>query len=202
LTKDGKVKLTQVRRSRDGVLGLAALIVAIAALVVAVIGVAGAAPTRVIVHKDDIAPGAVTAKALAGGAVTASKIRKGAVTAPKVASGAIHAGKLAFESVGARALKKQAVSTVALAPNAVAAGQLAPGSVYGGALGAKALVTKAIADLDTVAHNGEWTASNTEAALCAPGEALLSPGFAFNLPANGQAIWLQAMPYLNGGTGE
>lgn len=193
-------KLKQVRQSRDGILGLAALIVAVTALVVAVVGVAGAAPGRVIVRKGDIAPGAVTAKALAKGAVTAAKIRKHAVNAPKLAKEAVHARNLAPESVSAQALKGEAVGTAALARNAVTAGQLAPGSVYGGALGAVNLVTKPIADLDVGAHNGEWTASNTEAALCGPGEQLLGPGFAFTSAGTGQVGFLQALPYLSGDT--
>jgi hypothetical protein len=192
--------LREKGHSRDGVLGLAALIVAVAALVVAVVGPAGAAPTQVIIHKGDIAPGAVTAKALAKGSVTKAKLRKHSVTWGKLSAEAVHAGNLAPESIGPRTLGKESVGTSALARNAVTASQLAPGSVYGGALGAQTLVTKPIADLDTIAHNGEWTASNTEAALCGPGEKLLSPGFAFDAPANGQAIWLQAYPILNGDT--
>lgn len=193
-------KLKDKNHSRDGILGLAALIVAMMALIVAVVGVAGAAPTRVVVRKGDIAPGAVTAKSLAKGAVTAKKIRKNAVTSAKLADGAVQGRNLAPGAVSQQSLGSEVVGTAALAKNAVTASQLAPGSVYGGALGTQTLVTKPIVDLDAIAHNGEWTASNTEAALCGPGERLLSPGFAFNVPTNGQAIWLQALPILNGGT--
>lgn len=142
----------------------------------------------------------MTAKSLAKGAVTAKKIRKHAVTAAKLADGAVDGRSLAAGAISPRALGNESVGTAALAKNAVTASQLAPGSVYGGALGTQTLVTKTIADLDTIAHNGEWTASNTEAALCGPGEKLLSPGFAFSTPANGQAIWLQAFPLLNDGS--
>lgn len=55
-------RLKEKHHSRDGVLGPAALIVATTALIVAVVGVAGATPTRVIIKKGDIAPGAVTAE--------------------------------------------------------------------------------------------------------------------------------------------
>jgi hypothetical protein len=48
------------------------------------------------------------------------------------------------------------------------------------------------------AHNIEWTSSNTESALCAPGEALLGPGFAFTNSGKHEAGWLQAMPFTNG----
>lgn len=202
--------LKDKHHSRDGVLGLAALIVAILALIVAVVGAAGAASTRVVVRRGDIAPGAVTARSLAKGAVTARKIRKNAVTAAKLAKGAVQARSLAPGAVqgrnlapgavGAQSLGSEAVTTAALAKNAVTASQLAPGSVYGGALGAQTLVTTPIADLDVGAHNIEWTASNTEAALCGPGEALLGSGFAFTNPGNGEAAFLQALPVLNGAT--
>lgn len=49
-------KLKEKHHSRDGILGLAALIVAVMALIVAVVGVAGAAPAQVVVKKGDIAP--------------------------------------------------------------------------------------------------------------------------------------------------
>ena len=62
------------------------------------------------------------------------------------------------------------------------------------------VVTKSIADLDAVASNIEWTASNTEAALCGPGERLLGGGFAFTNPGNREAAWLQALPALGGET--
>jgi hypothetical protein len=166
-------KLKPRRPSLGTVLGLTALIVA-------VVGTAHAAPSKVIVRKGDIAPGAVTAKALANGAVHSKAIAKSAVTARKLAKGA--------------------VGTEALAADAVTAGQLAPGSVYGGALGAETIVTKPITDLDAGAHNIEWTASNTEAALCGAGEALLGSGFAFTSPGNGEAAFLQALPIVNGET--
>lgn len=193
-------KLQTKELNRGNVLGLAGFAMGMAALFISLSGLAGAAPTQVIVHKGDIAPGAVTAKSLAKGAVTAKKIRKNAVTAAKLAEGAVQGRNLAPGAISQQSLGSEVVGTAALAKNAVTASQLAPGSVYGGALGTQTLVTKPIADLDAIAHNGEWTASNTEAALCGAGEKLLSPGFAFNVPTNGQAIWLQALPILNGGT--
>jgi len=190
-------KLKQKHRSRDGVLGLAALIVAIMALIVAVVGVAGAAPTRVVVHRGDIAPGAVTAKSLAKGAVTSKKIRKKAVTTAKLADGAVQGRNLAPGAVSQQALGNEVVGTAALAKNAVTASQLAPGSVYGGSLRETKVATTPIPDLDTNPHNGEWTASNTEAALCAAGEKLVGSGFSMNAPG-GQANWLQASPIYSG----
>ena len=62
-------------------------------------------------------------------------------------------------------------------------------------------MTKPIADLDTVAANPEWTASNTETALCGPGERLLGGGFAFTNPGNREAAWLQAMPVISSEAG-
>lgn len=155
-------------------------IIATVALVVAVVGTANAAPSKVIVRKGDIAPGAVTAKTIAGGAVTAPKIRKSAVTAPKLASGA--------------------VTSASIANDAVTSASIAPGSIYGGALGPETLVTKPIADLDSVPHNGEWTPSNSEVALCGSGESLLGTGFAMTSPGNGEATWLDALPLINAET--
>jgi hypothetical protein len=174
----------------DGHFGLAALVIVIGVAIAQMTGVAGADPSRIVIHKGEIAPGAVTAKNLA----------KGAVNGAALAKGAVHAGDISPKAVTEKALKEGAVGTAALARDAVTAGQLAPGSVYGGALGAETLISKPIADLDTTAHNGEWTSSNTEAALCGPGEALLGSGFAFTNPGNSQASWLQALPVLNGDT--
>jgi len=183
-------KVQDGRPDRASMVASAALVVAIAALVAAVAGFASAAPgttvvrkvvvRKGIVHKGEIAPGAVTAKSIAHGAVTAGKIRKSAVTGPKLAAAS--------------------VTSEAIAADAVTAGAIAPGSVYGGALGTETVVTKPITDLDKDPHNGEWTASNAEAALCGEGEALLGSGFAFPNPNNGQALWLQTLPVVNGGT--
>ncbi|MFT3866776.1 MAG: hypothetical protein QM729_21145 [Solirubrobacterales bacterium] len=158
------------------VVALAALVVAIAALVVAASGMATASP-KVIVRRGDIAPGAVTGKALANGAVGAAKIKKNAITAPK----------LAKASVTSRAISEDAVTGSAIAPGSVGAIQF--GNVE--------VVTKSIADNDKVAHNGEWTASNTENAACGSGGKLLGGGFAFANPNNGETTWLQAMPVAN-----
>jgi len=185
--------MSEVRRGRPDrptMIATAALIVAIAALVAAIGGFAGAAPGKTVVrkivvrkgvvHRGEIAPGAVTAKAIAHGAVSAAKIRKEAITAPKLAKGS--------------------VTSEAIAADAVTAGAIAPGSVYGGALGTETVVTKPITDLDKVAHNGEWTASSAEGAFCGEGEALLGGGFISPNPNNGQVLWNQAMPVVNGGT--
>jgi hypothetical protein len=155
-------------------------ILGLIAIAIAVVGTANAAPSKVVIRKGDIAPGAVTAKSIARGAVTAAKLRKGSVTAPKIAEGA----------VGAQAIAGGAVTSAAIAP----------GSVYGGALGTETIVVKPITDLDKIAHNGEWTGSDTEVALCGAGEALLGSGFAFATPSNGEAIWTQALPVVNGET--
>jgi hypothetical protein len=189
-------RLKDARADRPTIIAGAALVVATAALVAAVGGFAGAAPQTVVrrvvahkgkVHSRDIAPGAVTARALAHGAVSAGKIRKGAVGARKIRNGAVTAPKIAAAAVGPEAI----------AADAVTAAAIAPGSVYGGALGTETVVTKPIADLDAVASNIEWTASNTEAALCGPGERLLGAGFAFTNPGTREAAWLQAMPFVS-----
>jgi hypothetical protein len=167
-------------------------ILGMTALVVAVVGTANAASPQVIIKRGDIAPGAVTANTIAKGAVKADKIAKGAVGSKAIGKGAVKAAALAKGSVG----------TAALASNAVTSGKLAPGSVYGGALGTISVHTTPIADLDKIAHNNEWTASNTEAVLCGPGEELLGTGFAFTstgTTGSNEVAWLQALPVINGG---
>lgn len=174
----------------------AALVVALAAFVVSVSGIATASP-KVIVRKGDIAPGAVTSKALAKGAVTGAKIRKGTITAAKLASGSVTGEDLANGSVTSSKLGAGSVTSQAIAPSAVTAGAIAPGSIHGAALGAETVVSKPIADLDKEPHNGEWTPSNVEAAACGPGEALLGAGFGMTTLGSAQASWLQALPIIN-----
>jgi len=175
---------------------VAALLIALAAFAASVSNIATASP-KVIVRKGDIAPGAVTAKALAKGAVTAPKIRKGTITGVKLADGSVTADDLANGSVTSSKLGAGAVIPPAIANDAVTAAAIAPGSIYGGALGTETVVSKPIADLDPVPHNGEWTPSNTETALCGLGEALLGTGFATTTLGNAQVSWLQALPIIN-----
>lgn len=85
-----------------------------------------------------------------------------------------------------------------MADNAITRTAIAPGSVYGGALGAISIKVVPIADLDAVPANPDWTGSNTETVLCAPGEALLGTGFAFTEPGNREVSFLQAQPFLSG----
>jgi hypothetical protein len=162
------------------VLGSIGAVLGFAALVVSLTTSASALPSQTIIHKGDIAPGAVTAKSLAKGAVHAKAIAKGAVKAKALAKGAVTTGALANDSVTETAI--------------------APGSVYGGALGAETVHVIPIKDLDAVASNPEWTASNTETAVCAAGEHLLGGGFSFTEPGNREVAFLQALPFTNGGT--
>lgn len=161
------------------------------ALVIALGGVATAEPNRTVVKRGDIAPGAVTAKALA----------KGSVTSKALAKGAVNSRKLADSAVNRRVLAQAAVTARTLAPGAVTAAAIAPGSVYGAALGEMLVKTKLIADIDEVAENGTWTAGNSEVAVCAPGEALLGGGFMLTKPGNREVSWLEAAPFLSPSTG-
>jgi hypothetical protein len=170
--------------STGTVLGFVAIVIAVASSASA----APNSPTRIVVHKGDIAPGAVTTNALAPGAVHAKQLAKSAVTSKKMAK----------ESVNKRVLARGSVYEGALGDDVVTARTLAPGSVYGGALGPRVIHKTPIADLDQVAENGMWTGSNTEITLCAPGEALLGPGFVFTEPGNREVSWLQAAPFLSG----
>ena len=173
--------------SSGTVLGALGAVLGLVALVISLSSSADASPNRALIHSGDIAPGAVTAKALAPGAVHAKAISKSAVTAKALANGAVNR----------RVLAKGAVTENSISADAVTATAIAPGSVYGGALGTETIRTTPIADIDQVASNPEWTAGNTEVALCAPGEALLGPGFAFTQPGNREVTWLQAKPFLS-----
>ncbi len=177
-----------------------ATVIATLALIVAIGGTATAASHHVVVRRGDIAPGAVTMRSISKGAVTTAKLRKGAVTAGKLANGSVGPSALARAAVTAESIAVGAVNAGAIAPDAVNAGAIAPGAVYGGAIGTETVVTKSIADLDQDAHNGEWTPSNLEVALCGPGEALLGTGFAFAGPTNGEDAWSQVLPIVNGQT--
>lgn len=176
---------------------VAALLVAIAAFGVSVSGIATASP-KVIVRKGDIAPGAVTAKALAKGAVTAPKIRKATITGTKLASGSVTSEDLASGSVTASKLGNGAVTAQAIAAGAVTKGAIAPSSIGASQLGEEEVVVKPIRDLDAIAHNGEWTPSNTEVAACGSGGKLTGGGFAFSTSTNGESNWIEALPIING----
>jgi hypothetical protein len=166
------------RPSPGTVLGLLALIVAVA-------GNTGAfAGTGRKITKADLAKGAVTARALAKGAVHSKALAKEAVTA----------NALAKDSVTSAALKAGSVTSAGLAPNAVTAPAIAPGSVYGGALGPVVVHSTPIADLDEVAQNPTWTASNTETAACGVGERLLTGGVVFTNPGDREVAVIQSLP--------
>lgn len=167
------------------------------ALIVALIGTANASSTRLIVRRGDIAPGAVTARALARGAVHTKKLAKGAVTAQKLADGAVTATALADQAITTRAIKAGAVVSASLAPDAVTASALAPGSVYGGALGPVSVHSTPIADLDETVAAGSWTTSNTEDANCAAGERLLTGGVIFTNPGNREVAIVRSLPFSN-----
>jgi len=170
-----------------GAIGMAAGLIALAISLSGVAGAVSGGGGR-LVKKGEIARGAVTARALAPGAVHARAIAGSAVTT----------AKLADEAVNRRILKKGSVTARAIASNAVTAGAIAPGSIYGGALAKRTLHVAAAKDLDQVAENGTWTASDTMNALCGPGEVLLGTGFAMVQPGNREVSWLQALPVLSG----
>lgn len=178
-------KPKQRRPAPGTVLGLLALMVAIG-------GTAHAAtshsPTKtIVIRRGQIAKGAVTAGALA----------KAAVHANALAKSSVHSKALANGAVGPRTLATAAVGAAALAPDAVGAGALAPGAVYGGALGEVTTHSAPIADLDGVAHNGEWTSSNTVAATCAVGERILSGGVVFTNPGDREVAIIESVPFAN-----
>lgn len=77
------------------------------------------------------------------------------------------------------------------------ASSIAPGSVSSTALAKEHVVTKSLADVDQIAHNGEWTGSELAAAMCGQGEDVPGTGFAFANPTNGESTWLQVLPIVN-----
>lgn len=176
--------------------GIAALL-SLAALIVSLSSSASAGPSNNLVRKGDIVAGAVTAKALARGAVHPKALAKGSVNSKALAGGAVNASKLAKASVTAASLASNSVTSDALADNSVTAVAIAPGSVYGAALGAQTIHATPIADLDEVASNPEWTASNSENAVCSPGERLLMGGFNFSNPGNREVSFLQVRPFIS-----
>lgn len=185
----------KARPTAGTILGAIGAVLGLVALIVSLSSVADASPQGRLVRSSEIAPGAVTATKLANGAVTSKSIAANAVTSKKLATG----------SVNRRVVRKEAVTANGLAADSVTRVALAPGSVYSGALVPETIRVTPIADLDAVAENGQWTASNTEAALCGQGEALLGTGFAFTEPGNREVGFLQALPVLaptgNGVTG-
>lgn len=159
-------KLKLKRPSLGTILGFTALVVAVA-------GNAGASPHRTV-RRGDIAPEAVTAKALANGSVTSKKLAKHAVTARKLHEGAGHDG-------------------IARACRGDGRGDRAGLGPRRGPWEDTVHATP-IPDRDQIAANPEWTASNSERVLCAPGERLLSPGFGFTNIGNREATFLQVLP--------
>lgn len=170
--------MTELKRPTPGtVFGLIGAVMGFAALIVSLSGIATAGPTKDLVRKGEIAPGAVTAKALAKSAVTSKALAKGAVSKRKLAKGSVTAN--------------------AIASSAVTRSAIAPGSVYGAALGEQTIHVTPVADLDAVAANPDWTAGNSEAALCGVGERLMSVGFGISQPGNREVTWLQVKPFVS-----
>jgi hypothetical protein len=204
----GKSELT--RPSFGAVMGTIGAVAGLAALIISLSSNADALSGRAVVRKGDIAPGAVTARSLARGAVHPKALANGAVNAKALANSSVNAKTLANDAVTSSALAKGSVTPNALAhdavtPNALAddsvtASAIAPGSVYGAALGAQTVHMVPIADLDAVAENGTWTASNTEVATCAPGERLLGGGLNFTNPGNREVAFLEALPFISATT--
>jgi hypothetical protein len=80
----------------------------------------------------------------------------------------------------------------------VTAGAIAPHAVGAAQLGEAEVISKAVTDLDKIAHNGEWTASNSEVAACGSGSRLLGGGFSFSTSNNGESDWIEELPIVNG----
>ncbi|HJZ37613.1 MAG TPA: hypothetical protein VJ204_15195 [Solirubrobacterales bacterium] len=193
------LKVDKSKRTPGFWMGAFAAAMSLVAVAISLSGVATASQ-RVLVRKGDIAPGAVTPKSIQKGAVTTAKLQKGAVTSGKLGAGSVNAAALGNGSVTAAKLGTGSVTPPAIAPDAVTASAIAPRSVGATQLTEEEVVTKPIADLDKVAHNGEWTASNVEVAACGAGADLLGGGFTLLNPNNGESSWIQVLPIVNGET--
>jgi hypothetical protein len=180
----------ETRASIGAVTGPVGLLLGLVAVVIALSSTASATAHHAQ-HK-------ITAKQLAPGAVTAKAIRKGAVGKNALAEGAVTNAALADKAVNARALAEGAVTPPAIAPAAVTHGAVAPGSISAANLAAESIHVTPIADKDAVASNPEWTPSNTETALCGPGEDLLGTGFMFTEPGDHEVSFLRSQPFLAG----
>jgi hypothetical protein len=86
-----------------------ALGVALLALVLAMSGAAVALPGKAGVKKDDIAKGAVTAKAIAKNAVQSKNIKSNAVTGAKVKNGTLTGSDVKDESLSSKKVSDYAV---------------------------------------------------------------------------------------------
>jgi hypothetical protein len=193
------LKVDKSKRTPGFWMGAFAATMSLVAVAISLSGVATASQ-KVLVRKGDIAPGAVTAKSIHKGAVTTAKLQKGAVTSGKLGAGSVTAPALGNGSVTAAKLGTGSVTPPAIASDAVTAPAIAPRSVGATQLTEEEVVTKPIADLDKIAHNGEWTASNVEEAVCGAGADLLGGGFALLSPNNGESTWIQVLPIINGET--
>lgn len=176
------------RPSLGTILGAIGAVMGCLAFVISLSSSADALPSHTLIHRNEIAPGAVTAKALATGAVRAKALARGAVTAKA----------LGREAVKGTALAKGAVGAAALADDAVTRRSLAPESVYGGALGPMSVHSDPIADIDAVAENETWTASESGVAKCGLGERLLMPSFEFSNPGNREVSFIVQHPFIDG----
>jgi len=198
----GQLKMER-RASIGAVTGPAALLVALIAVVISLTSGAAAAPQGAK-HKHhkitaaQLAPGSVTTQAIAHGAVTAGKIKPSAIISSKLAKGSVTSDAIARSSVTAEAIAKGSVTALAISDDAVTKSAIAPGSVYGGALAPQTIHVTPIADKDAVAENGMWTTSDTQTALCGPGEALLGGGFIFTNPGNREVSFTRSQPFLGG----
>jgi hypothetical protein len=133
-------------QARSNVLVLASLTLSMVSLFVAISGVANAGRDKVpvklpansvgakqlkpeAVTPPDIAPNAITTRALAATSVQGSNIAPGAVTSPAIASGAVTSGKLSESSVTGSKIGPNAVASTNIQNEAVTAGKIGPRAV-------------------------------------------------------------------------
>jgi hypothetical protein len=104
-------------------------VVGYVALFVALSGTAVALPGHKAVKDDDIAPGAVTAKAIHKAAVKHAKLANGAVSSQNIVDGSVVAADLGASSVTDSELADDAVTRQKILAGAINGGKLANGSV-------------------------------------------------------------------------
>ncbi len=161
----GELKM-QGTPSLGTVLGAIGALLGLAALVVSLSASADASSNRQLVRRGDIAPGAVTAKALA----------RNAVHPRSLARNAVHSKALAKEAVNRRVLRKGAVLARAIAParrNREARSRRA--RCMEGRLGAETVHATPITDIDEVEANPQMDRGQHRSRALRPRRSVAGP---------------------------
>ena len=167
------------------------------ALIVAIVGTANAAPDSRDRPQGRHRQGCGHRQRARQGSGPFQGDRQGSSPRQGARAGAVNARALATNSVSAATLKPGSVTPPRSRPTPLRRPRSRRARSTAARLGRRALHTAPIADLDEIAANGTWTASNTESATCAPGERLLTGGIVFTNPGNREVGVLESLPFSN-----